>query len=314
MPVQMPGLQKQQLFMPNQQLPMVPKLQPGMPPNQQPMYGGPPPMGGLPRQRVQPMTGPPPLNSQPGEPELGPFLIPIEANAPLPYPLTRADLIHKYGFVENEAGFLEPSDLLLKQQPDFQRQSGVVGQLAPEVLPHQMPPPGAEILPMPPEPAEEYDTEDDIPPELPASDPSVPRSELSYNEQIRLGLADESLARWPLSNKLKKLKPHERHRDNPFHEPKEGEGSAAAEDEQYVPTEAELARYENDPEQQKKDGGILKKDSDEDENQNEANLTAEWADAPTDFKAIPVPYKEKNIKKVKFQQSADDDEPKKDNK
>ena len=34
-------------------------------------------------------------------------------------------------------------------------------------------------------------------------------------------------------------------------------------------------------------------------------MTAEWADAPTDFKAIPVPYKEKNLKKVKFQQSTE---------
>ena len=54
------------------------------------------------------------MGGQPGEPELGGFLIPIEANAPLPYPLTRADLINKYGFVENEAGFLEPSELLRK--------------------------------------------------------------------------------------------------------------------------------------------------------------------------------------------------------
>jgi len=65
------------------------------------------------------MAGQPPLGGQPEEPGLGPFLIPIEANAPLPYPLTRADLIHKYGFVENEAGFLEPSALLLKQQPGY---------------------------------------------------------------------------------------------------------------------------------------------------------------------------------------------------
>jgi len=45
-----------------------------------------------------------------------------------------------------------------------------------------MPPPGAEILPMPPEPAAEYDTEDDEPEGLPPSDPKVPRSELSWNE------------------------------------------------------------------------------------------------------------------------------------
>ena len=60
------------------------------------------------------MAGQAPADSQPGEPELGGFLIPIEANAPLPYPLTRADLINKYGFIEDESGFLMPSELLLK--------------------------------------------------------------------------------------------------------------------------------------------------------------------------------------------------------
>jgi len=45
-----------------------------------------------------------------------------------------------------------------------------------------MPPKGAEILPMPPAPAEEYNTEDDEPQAPPASDPSVPRSELCWNE------------------------------------------------------------------------------------------------------------------------------------
>lgn len=181
-----------------------------------------------------------------------------------------------------------------------------------------MPPPGAEILPMPPEPAAEYDTEDDEPEGTAPSDPPVSRKDLCLDEQIKLGLADETLARWPLNSKLAKLKPHERHPDNPFHEPIEAQNQGKTAEytpgEQYIPTEAELARYENELSKEKKDGGILKKDSDDDENQKDANLTADWADAPTDFSAIPAPFKEKGVKKVKFSQGADEEDSKKDNK
>lgn len=52
--------------------------------------------------------------------------MPIEPNAPLPYPLTRADLIHQYGFLETESGFLEPPEHLLQQQPpDPQQAAGM---------------------------------------------------------------------------------------------------------------------------------------------------------------------------------------------
>jgi len=43
-------------------------------------------------------------------------------------------------------------------------------------------------------------------------------------------------------------------------------------------------------------------------------MTAEWADAPTDFGSIPAPFKEKNLKKVKFQPGGQTDSQKKDNK
>lgn len=48
--------------------------------------------------------------------------MPIEPNAPLPFPLTRSDLIHQYGFQETEGGFLEPPDHLLQQQPQQMQQ------------------------------------------------------------------------------------------------------------------------------------------------------------------------------------------------
>ena len=98
---------------------------------------------------------------------------------------------------------------------------------------------------------------------------------------------------------------------NPYHESNDEDAKEDAAGGQYVPTEAELAQYE-EGDDKKKDGGILKRDSDEEPN-NHANLNAEWADAPTDFKAIPAPYKEKNGKSVKFQQSGNDNS-KKDNK
>jgi len=45
-----------------------------------------------------------------------------------------------------------------------------------------------------------------------------------------------------------------------------------------------------------------------------ADQDAEWADAPADFSAIPLPFKEKNLKKVMFKGNTDDGEIKKDNK
>ena len=98
---------------------------------------------------------------------------------------------------------------------------------------------------------------------------------------------------------------------NPYHDSQDEDTKDNTAGGQYVTTEAELAQYEEDDDQ-KKDGGILKRDSDEEPN-NPANLNAQWADAPTDFNAIPAPFKEKNHKSVKFQQSGNDDS-KKDNK
>jgi hypothetical protein len=72
-------------------------------------------MGGFPPRQVQPrpMPVPPMPLAPPSEHVPAPYLMPIEANAPLPYPLTRADLIHQHGFVETAGGFLEPSGRLL---------------------------------------------------------------------------------------------------------------------------------------------------------------------------------------------------------
>jgi len=48
--------------------------------------------------------------------------MPIEPNAPLPYPLTRADLIYQFGFRETEGGFLEPPEHMLDQDPQQTQQ------------------------------------------------------------------------------------------------------------------------------------------------------------------------------------------------
>jgi len=53
--------------------------------------------------------------------------MPIEPNAPLPYPLTRSDLIHQYGLLETEGGFLKPPKHMLQQSRQIQQSSGTPG-------------------------------------------------------------------------------------------------------------------------------------------------------------------------------------------